>query len=59
VADDFFGSLRAFARLTAGARRQRSVRAVLAYGGDERQTRTDATVLPWSQLCDFDWVAGG
>jgi hypothetical protein len=30
---------------------------VLIYGGDERQKRTRAEVIPWSAIDRYDWAA--
>jgi predicted AAA+ superfamily ATPase len=56
VAPDAFRSLDAFARL-AGERLPEVPLAarVLVYGGDERQKRTRAEVLPWRDVARFDW----
>lgn len=54
VADDFFRGLRSFASALAGPRRPR-IRSVVVFGGDTRQERTEAAVLPWSMIADHAW----
>ena len=56
VASDFFAPLHAFAATFGGGRSRRRVRRVLVYAGDERQVRSDVTVLPWSNIDGFDWL---
>lgn len=50
-------------RLFDGVRRVRDVlaevrpcTAIVAYGGDTRQERSDVSLIPWSQLHDEQWV---
>jgi len=57
VAEDFFDGFAAFDRLVAAGRRSRRLRRVLVYGGDERQKRTRADVIPWSAIDRYDWAA--
>ncbi len=56
VAEDFFDAFASFDRLVAAGRARR-LRRVLVYGGDERQKRTRAEVIPWSAIDRYDWAA--
>jgi predicted AAA+ superfamily ATPase len=56
VAGDFFGSLEAFSRLHGTGRAGRPIRQVVVYGGNEKQQRSSALVLPWSMVDRFDWA---
>ena len=56
VAGDFFAGLEKFAVLAASQKRMPPLRQVLLYAGEKRQERTGVTVLPWSEIHDFDWV---
>ena len=52
--------------LLLGARRvkdqlsqpSRPCNAVIVYGGDEAQRRSDARLVPWSRLHEEEWVSG-
>jgi len=55
VAGDYFGSLEAFTRLLGTDRSRPSLQPVVVYGGNERQQRSGALVLPWSMVDQFDW----
>ncbi len=57
VAEDFFDAFASFDRLVAAGRRARRLRRVLVYGGDERQKRTRAEVIPWSTIDRYEWAA--
>ncbi len=52
VASDFFAGLHAFERATG----VRDPERVVVYGGDVRQSRAEAEVLPWSEIQSFDWA---
>jgi hypothetical protein len=55
VASDFLAPLSRFAELMRSASRRLRTEAVLVYGGKTRQSRTAATVLPWSEISDYSW----
>ena len=55
---DFFAGFDALAGAARAGRRTPALRRVLVYGGDRREERTGATVLPWSMIDRFDWAAG-
>jgi len=55
VARDFFDGLRAFESATGARKLER----VVVYGGDEPQRRTEARVVPWSEVASFAWARGG
>ena len=54
----------ASASLFDGARRvrdhltraSRPCNVIIAYGGDEAQTRSDARLVPWARLHEGDWT---
>jgi hypothetical protein len=50
VPGDAFDGLRAFDAVAATAWPERQVRRRVIYGGDERQLRSYAAVVPWSQI---------
>jgi predicted AAA+ superfamily ATPase len=54
----FFDNLQRFARLAREAvpPPQDGVRAVLVYGGDQRQERTAALALPWREIQSGPWA---
>ena len=56
VAGDFFDGLEKFAALASSRKRPPRVRRVLLYAGERRQERTEATVLPWAMLHEYDWA---
>jgi predicted AAA+ superfamily ATPase len=56
VAADFFVALHRFADLAQAFRGVARVERVLVYAGTERQRRSEATVLPWSRIVEYDWV---
>lgn len=57
VASDAFRSLSAFAHLAKERIPETPlVDRVLVYGGEERQARTNGTVLPWSAVAGFGWA---
>ena len=58
VVSDFFAGFDALAGAARSGRRTPALRRVLVYGGDRREERTGATVLPWSMIDRFDWAAG-
>lgn len=53
----FFRSLEYFEGLAREAvpRPQGGLRGVLVYGGDARQERSSALVLPWREIQRFPW----
>jgi predicted AAA+ superfamily ATPase len=55
VAEDFFTALHAFARQVESRHHAPAVQRVLVYGGDTGQQRSDAHVVPWSQVDAYDW----
>jgi len=55
VASDYFRGLDSWARLTGDA----SARSWLVYGGEERQSRSQAEVLPWKDIHELVNVAAG
>lgn len=54
IAGDFFRGLDSWARLTGSA----SAKSWLVYGGTERQSRSQAEVLPWRDINELVRVAG-
>jgi len=58
VAEDFFAGFDALDRLPPEGSSSRW-RRVVVYGGRERQERSRALVLPWSQIDRFDWPGAG
>jgi hypothetical protein len=50
VSDDYWKALDAFSRLAKAP-----IERVVLYGGNQRQTRSRAEVLPWSAIAEFDW----
>ena len=58
VVSDFFAGFDALAGAARSGRRTPALRRVLVYGGDRREERTGAIVLPWSMIDRFDWAAG-
>ena len=55
VAQDFFASLEEFAELVSRTRRPPIVRKFVVYGGNEPQSRSSATVIPWSRMDQAKW----
>ena len=55
VASDWFANLGQFGKAVADAVPGRQVRSRLVYGGDERQLRTAAEVLPWRGVAGVGW----
>jgi predicted AAA+ superfamily ATPase len=55
VAEDFFTGLDALERISP-AQASCPWRKVVVYGGRDRQERSRALVLPWSDVDGFDWV---
>jgi hypothetical protein len=56
VAGDFFSNLEIFGRLFGTGRSGGRLRQVVVYGGNERQQRSNALVLPWSRVDRFGWA---
>lgn len=56
IASDTFAPLHAFTAQFTRARRGRHVHRVIVYGGQDRQHRSDVTLLPWSDVAAFDWL---
>lgn len=56
VSGDFFKALRRMPELVEAAGEGRTPVARLVYGGDARQLRQDAEVLPWSAIQDVSWL---
>ena len=52
----FLKNLRRLRTLVDAAEPSTRVRLVAVYAGHERQDRSDATILPWSQIGEFDWA---
>ena len=57
AATDYFSSLDQFRHSLASKTKKqgRPFRAVVVYAGSDRQTRTAAELLPWSELDAFGW----
>jgi uncharacterized protein len=55
VASEFLDGLRSFAGSTAHQHPHLSISPRLVYGGDQRETRTGATVVPWMRLHEESW----
>lgn len=55
VASDFFDELRAFPGIAQRAAPEAEPACRLVYGGEARQARLDAEVIPWSQIQEVDW----
>jgi hypothetical protein len=55
VADDFFSGLQAFDAVASAARPRLRVSSFIVYGGESRQRRSGATVLPWSAIDGSPW----
>ncbi|MEQ9569288.1 MAG: DUF4143 domain-containing protein, partial [Longimicrobiales bacterium] len=55
LAGDFFTALSQMPDLVRAAGEGRSAVARLIYGGDARQDRSGAEVIPWSAIQDVDW----
>jgi len=55
VAADFFSTLIAFAQTLGSRRRASKVTSLVVYGGTQPQRRSEATVVPWSELDALDW----
>ena len=55
VAGDFFSGIESFASLVASSRLRPTTRGFVVYGGDLRQSRSSATVVPWSRLDQCRW----
>lgn len=53
---DFFRGLRDLPAIVSGAGEERRPAARLVYGGDVRQTRSEAEVVPWADIQEVDWV---
>jgi len=53
ISQDFFSGMRRLADIEAP--RAASVEQVLVYGGDEKQRRHGARVVPWSRLDQEQW----
>jgi predicted AAA+ superfamily ATPase len=53
VAEDFFAGLEALERIAPAGRRWLKM---VVYGGQQRQERSRATVLPWAELDAFGWM---
>ena len=56
VARDFFSNLETFGRRLCTGRSGGRLRQVVVYGGNEKQQRSNALVLPWSMVDRFDWA---
>lgn len=55
VAADFLDGLRGFRERAAARLPDAAVEARLVYGGQERQTRSDADVIPWGEVQGVEW----
>ena len=55
LAGDFFTALSRMPDLVRTASEGRSAVARLIYGGDARQDRSGAEVIPWSAIQDVAW----
>ena len=58
VVPDFFTGFEALVSQVGAGGQARALRPFVVYGGDRREQRTNATVLPWSMLDSVDWAAG-
>ena len=58
VVPDFFTGFEALVSQVGAGGQARALRRFVVYGGDRREQRTNATVLPWSMLDSVDWAAG-
>ena len=57
VPSDAFRTLKSFLRLADLQAGEGAVLdSVLIYGGEERQSRSSGTVLPWNEVADYDWT---
>lgn len=56
VARDFFSGLDHFSRMLASKSRPVDLAKVLVYGGSRAQDRSEAVVLPWSEVAGYNWV---
>ena len=54
IAADFFSDLVWLGQQDLGSNRP-PIDPILVYGGDERQERTRATVIPWFRVGDVEW----
>lgn len=55
VAPDFFTALQGLGKDIAARLPHLSYEARIVYGGEESQTRTAATVIPWTQIHEHPW----
>jgi predicted AAA+ superfamily ATPase len=55
VADDFFHALRAFRIAIGASKRPPKIEPMVIYAGDQRQNRTEASVIPWGEIDGVDW----
>ncbi|MGM0576094.1 MAG: ATP-binding protein [Myxococcota bacterium] len=58
VQRSFFRDLQRAASLLDEDDRWEGLRRVLVYGGDQRQSRSETTVLPWDQVDAWPWSEG-
>ena len=56
VASDFFSGLAKVAPLIGAAAAPKKLARVVVYGGSAAQSRTDATVVPWSRMRAEEWL---
>ena len=57
VASDAFGSLDKVAALLKAAGTPPKIGKMIVYGGHDRWTQRETTVLPWGEIDRFDWLA--
>ena len=57
VGSDFFKGFAALEAKLGAEPHALPLEKVVVYGGDQRQNRTVATVLPWSEIHEYDWGA--
>lgn len=58
VAGDFFSGIESFVSLIASSSLRPTTRAFVVYGGDQSQSRSSGTVIPWSRLDQCKWWHG-
>ena len=56
VAQDFFAALQKFVAAIQSQPHPPRVSRLVVYGGDRRQKRSEATVVPWSEIDKVDWL---
>lgn len=55
VAEDFFVGLRAFRTAVGSMERPPKMNSLVIYAGEQRQNRSEAAVVPWSEIGEVDW----